>query len=359
MREVTEMRAVVKQGRTVQMRRVPVPAPEPGEVLIRVEVAGVCRTDVFVAQGKLSCADPVILGHEFAGVVAAGGDDYGFATGDRVVVMPAIPCGACRRCVTGIPECCPHYQFLGVTRHGAFAEYIAVPAAVVHHLPQPLSFTEGAYAEPVCASLAVLKAGIQPGERGLIYGDSRIAELTKRVLLTAGFSTVETHRMDSSMPLETDAYDFVIETQPVAAAFDEIIRVLRPGGRIVLKSRPPAPVAIDLTAAVRKEAVFEAVSYGSFAESLEFLRHHDLADLFDAARPLEDFAEVFATDDVGENLKSFLTPFPSDANGEPSRHIDKDEALLDTADELSSLSTPKFAEGLTDPSGKTPRRAAT
>ena len=67
------MRGVVKQGRSVRMCWVPVPEPGPAEVLIPVEVAGACRTDVYVAQGKLSCADPVILGHEFVGVVAAGG----------------------------------------------------------------------------------------------------------------------------------------------------------------------------------------------------------------------------------------------------------------------------------------------
>lgn len=336
-----EMRAVVKQGRSVRVCRVPVPEPGPGEVLIRVEVAGVCRTDVFVARGKLACADPVILGHEFAGVVAAGGPgDHGFAPGDQVVVMPAIPCGACLRCAGGMPECCPHHQFLGVGRHGAFAEYIAVPAQVVHHLPQALSFREGAYAEPVCASLAVLKASIQPGERGLIYGDNRIAELTKRVLSTAGFPAVEKHRMDSSVLLETDAYDFVIETQPIARAFDEMIRVLRPGGRLILKSRPPAPVAIDLAAALRKEVVFEAVSYVPFSESLEFLTRHDLADLLGEPRPLDDFADVFAIDDVGENLKSFLSPCPGDANWAPSRHIDKDEAVPVTADGLSAVVVP-------------------
>jgi D-arabinose 1-dehydrogenase-like Zn-dependent alcohol dehydrogenase len=333
-----EMRAVVKQGRSVRVCRVPVPEPGPGEVLIRVKVAGVCRTDVFVARGKLACADPVILGHEFAGVVAAGGPgDHGFAPGDQVVVMPAIPCGACLRCARGMPECCPHHQFLGVGRHGAFAEYIAVPAQVVHHLPQALSFREGAYAEPVCASLAVLKASIQPGERGLIYGDNRIAELTKRVLSTAGFPAVEKHRMDSSVLLETDAYDFVIETQPTSRAFDEMIRVLRPGGRLILKSRPPAPVAIDLAAALRKEVVFESVSYVPFSESVEFLTRHDLADLLGEPRPLDDFADVFATDDVGENLKSFLSPCPGDANWAPSRHIDKDEAVPITPDGLSVL----------------------
>lgn len=344
MRVVSEMRAVVKQGRTVRMCKVPLPVPAPGEVLIRVEVAGVCRTDVFVARGRLSCADPVILGHEFAGVVAAAEAPCGFAPGDRVVAMPVIPCGACTRCSAGMPECCAHHEFLGVARHGAFAEYIAVPASVVHHLPHALSFTEGAYAEPVCASLAVLKAGIRPEERGLIYGDSRIAQLTKRVLVAEGFRTIETHGTDSSAPLETDAYDFVIETQPAEAAFDEIIRAVRPGGRIVLKSRPPASVAIDLAAAVRKEVIFEAVSYGSFAESLEFLGRHDLADLFDDVRPLEDFAEVFATDDVGRNLKSFLTPFPGDADRAPAQHIGADDGLLGTADDLSSLSTPASSQ---------------
>jgi D-arabinose 1-dehydrogenase-like Zn-dependent alcohol dehydrogenase len=341
MRTVTEMRAVVKQGRSVRMCRVPVPEPRPGEVLIRVAVAGVCRTDVFVAQGKLSCADPLILGHEFAGVVAADGrGDHGFASGDRVVVMPAIPCGTCIRCADGMPECCAHYEFLGVARHGAFAEYITVPAQVVHHLPDALSFREGAYAEPVCASLAVLKADIRPAERGLIYGDNRIAELTHRVLSKAGFTAVETQRTDSSTPLETDAYDFVIETQPVARAFDDIIRVLRPGGRVILKSRPPAPVAIDLAAAVRKEVVFEAVSYGTFSDSLDFLTRHDLADLFGEIRPLDDFADVFADDDVGENLKSFLSPGPVDANWAPSRHIAKDAALSVAIDQPSALSTP-------------------
>jgi threonine dehydrogenase-like Zn-dependent dehydrogenase len=341
MRRVAEMWAVVKQGRSVQRRRVPLPEPRSGEILIRVAVAGVCRTDVFVAQGKLSSADPVILGHEFAGVVAADGrGDHGFAVGDRVVVMPAVPCGACVRCVGGMPECCPHHQFLGVGRHGAFAEYIAVPAQVVHHLPETLSFREGAYAEPVCASLAVLKAGIQPGQRGLVYGDNRIAELTKRVLWTAGFSAVETRRMDPSVPLETDAYDFVVETQPIAPAFDEIIQILRPGGRIVLKSRPPGPVAIDLAAAVRKEVIFEAVSYGTFAESLDFLSRHDVADLFGEVRPLEDFADVFAADDVGENLKSFLSPDPLDADWAPLRPVARDASVPAAVGQPSAMSAP-------------------
>jgi L-iditol 2-dehydrogenase len=311
------MRAIVKQGSTVRMCQVSVPEPGPDEVLIRVEVAGVCRTDIYVAQGKLACADPLILGHEFAGVVVARGlDVHKFASGDRVAVMPVIPCGACLQCGRGAPECCPHHQFLGVARHGAFAEYIAVPARVVHHLPQSLSFWEGAYTEPVCAALSVLKSGIKPNDRGLIYGDNRIAELTKRVLSAAGFQAVEIYRMDLSVPLETDAYDFVIETQPTSSAFDEMIRILRPGGRIILKSRPATRVAIDLAAAVRKELVFESVSYATFSESLDFLTRHDMADLFGETHQLENFTDVFATEDTGQHLKRFLSPSACGADGQ-------------------------------------------
>ncbi|BBZ42031.1 zinc-dependent alcohol dehydrogenase [Mycobacterium conspicuum] len=305
----SRMRAVLKQGRSVQLSWVAVPEPGPWDVLVRVEVAGVCRTDIYVAQGKLPCADPVILGHEFAGVVASVGSEvHGFVPGDRVAAMPAIPCDSCPRCASGMAECCARPQFLGLSRHGAFAEHIAVPAQVVYHLPDSLSFREGAYAEPVCASLAVLKAGIQPGERGLVFGDNRIAGLTKRVLSTVGFPDVEMHGMDESMWLETDAYDFAVETLPTREAFDELIRILRPGGRIILKSRPPNPVEIDLTAALRKELRFEAVSYGKFHQSLEFLARNEIGDLLGNTHPLEDFAEVFAAEEIGEHFKTFLSP---------------------------------------------------
>ncbi|QRX89643.1 MULTISPECIES: zinc-dependent alcohol dehydrogenase [Streptomyces] len=303
---MTQMRAVVKDGNSVRVRRVPIPDPAPGEVLIRVEVAGVCRTDIYVAQGRIPCADPLILGHEFSGTVTRTGPGVSrFASGDRVAVMPVLPCTTCARCAQGTPECCAHHRFLGVARHGAFAEFVAVPAEVVHPLPDGLSFREGAYAEPVCASLAVLKTGIRTDDLGMVYGANRIADLTARVLDSAGFRHVAATR---TAPLAVDAYDFIIETQPVPSAFEEMIRAVRPGGRIVLKSRPAAPVGIDLTAALRKEVIFESAAYGTFQASLEFLVRHDISDLLGDTHALEDFERVFAADGVGERLKTFLAP---------------------------------------------------
>jgi D-arabinose 1-dehydrogenase-like Zn-dependent alcohol dehydrogenase len=317
------MRALVKRGRSVRVRQVPTPEPGPGEVLIAVEVAGVCRTDVYAARGLIPAADPLVLGHEFSGVVVsrASGVDR-FSPGDRVAVMPVIPCRACGRCAHDVTECCPHHRFLGVDLHGAFAEFVAVPAGVVHHLPESLSFREGAYAEPVCASLAVLKAGIRPDQRGLVHGDNRIAELTTRVLRSAGFHALDTGRGEVRAPFPTDgAYDFIVETQPSAESFREMIRAVRPGGRIVLKSRPPEPVPIDLTAALRKEVVFESVAYGTFTDSLAFLTGHDVGDLLGDTYGLEDFAEVLAQDGLGERRKLFLRPHPPRPVGTPAHLV--------------------------------------
>jgi hypothetical protein len=91
---------------------------------------------------------------------------------------------------------------------------------------------------------------------------------------------------------------------------------------------------------VRKEVIFEAVSYGTFAESLDFLSRHDVADLFGEVRPLEDFADVFAADDVGENLKSFLSPDPLDADWAPLRPVARDASVPAAVGQPSAMSAP-------------------
>lgn len=125
------MKALVKQGPELRVRDVPRPVAARGEVLVRVSVAGVCRTDVFAARGLVPSIDPVILGHEFSGVVCEGaGDAEGLSPGTRVAVNPVLPCGECARCSRG--ECCARPTMLGLDRHGAFAELIAVPASAGH-----------------------------------------------------------------------------------------------------------------------------------------------------------------------------------------------------------------------------------
>src|SRR5438552_2979850 len=97
------MRAVVKRGANVSLGRVPVPdLANPDDIRLRVTVAGLCRTDLLVAAGKLPSADSVVLGHEFAGVVDAVGPAVrGLRPGDRVAVRPLVPFGDCGVCRSG------------------------------------------------------------------------------------------------------------------------------------------------------------------------------------------------------------------------------------------------------------------
>ncbi|GAA0393914.1 hypothetical protein GCM10010357_13460 [Streptomyces luteireticuli] len=312
---MAEMRAILKQGTSVRVKRVPVPEPEAGEVLIRVAVAGVCRSDVNAALGLLPCADPLVLGHEFSGVIAGLAPDVrGFAVEDRVSVMPLIPCMQCDRCADGETECCPYHECLGFRRPGAFAEFVTVPARVVHRMPGALTFREGAYAEPVCSSLGVLKAEIKPPDRGLVHGADRTARLTERVLRSYGFTSLDVRGTrtgeDLAGRIPPDTYDFVVVSEPRGEILDEMIRVVRPGGRIIVRGRPLEPVPIDLDAALRKEVTLESVSYGTFAESLGFLSQETgtISDLLGSVRPLEDFEDVFSAESESQRLKSFFCP---------------------------------------------------
>jgi L-iditol 2-dehydrogenase len=169
----------------------------------------------------------------------------------------------------------------------------------------------GAYAEPMAAALAVCKAGLQKTDRGLLCGGGRIAELTARVLCAHGFAHVS--RWDPSSPAPPpprDAFDFAIETQATAPVLAALVHAVRPGGRIVFKSRPHAPVPLDIHAAVRKELSFAAVCYAPFPDALALLASGQVPveDLLGPAFPLPDFAAAFARAEESEAAKVFLLP---------------------------------------------------
>ena len=214
------------------------------DVVVRVALAGICRTDLYAARGQLGTVrDGLILGHEFAGTVdEVGADCGGLRPGDRVAVFPFVPCGDCVNCAEGRERNCLRRSMLGVDRDGAFAAYVAVPARCVYRLPARLSLRVAAYAEPVAAALAVLDAGLRPDQRGLILGRNRFAVLIERVLRAHGFGQVRL-----SDPVGGDdrpsahAFDFAVETGATAEALAEAVRVTRPLGTVVLRSRQPWP----------------------------------------------------------------------------------------------------------------------
>ena len=170
----------------------PDPAPRAGWALVRVRFAGVCGSDLprFAVTG--SYHHPMILGHEFAGTVLAPAEGFSrFSKGDRVAVLPLIPCGLCASCINGEPFHCSNYQFLGSRNDGGFAELCLVPEENLFALPPRLDLRFGAMIEPLAVGLHVVRqSGFRAGESALVYGAGTIGLLVAFWLRELGAARV-------------------------------------------------------------------------------------------------------------------------------------------------------------------------
>jgi threonine dehydrogenase-like Zn-dependent dehydrogenase len=189
---------------------------------------------------------------------------------------------------------------LGVDRDGAFADLMCVPAVAVYPLPAHLAWAEAAMAEPVAAALGVLRAPIVG--RGAVHGRGRIAELLVRVLTAAGHSPISWHP-------DLHDLDWIVEAQATDASLAEAMGALRPGGTMVLKSRPPRSVPVDIACAVRREITLVARSYGSFDDAVAWLASGRVAvhDLVGEAFPLDRFEDAFKAARTSERHKLFFS----------------------------------------------------
>ena len=153
------MKAVVlEKNETLVFKEVPMPKLEPGMVRIRVAVCGICGSDIPRVFSNGARKYPLILGHEFSGVIDAIGPDIaGLAIGDHAVVAPLVPCGKCRECQDGAYSLCDRYSFIGSRQDGAMAEYVIVPAQNVLRISEKLSFEQAATIEPATIALHGLR----------------------------------------------------------------------------------------------------------------------------------------------------------------------------------------------------------
>lgn len=279
------MRALVRDGK-VELAERALPALGDDEVLVEVKRAGICRTDVYVAEGVLAVREPRVLGHEAAGVVAS--EHPRLPRGARVAIDPIRPC------------------MLGVERDGAFADFVVVPASTVHRVPDDLRWEAAAMAEPVAAALGVLRAPIHKRARGAVHGAGRIADLVVRVLEAAGFSPIRWDGPSDVVGAPSDL-DWVVETR--TDALSDLMRALRPGGTLVLKSRPPKPAALDVALAVSREITLVARSWGAFDDAVTWLATGRVRvdDLVGETYPIERFEAAFAAARRSERQKIFLS----------------------------------------------------
>jgi len=165
-------------------RDVPEPVPAPGEALVRVHLAGICRTDLEITRGYLGFRGTP--GHEWVGhVVAAEEADL---VGSRVVGEINFACGVCPTCVAGLGRHCPVRRVLGIVgADGAFADLVLLPARNLHRVPDSVPDRAAVFTEPLAAAFEVLEqVPVGPGLRAVVLGDGKLGLLVAQVLAGAG-----------------------------------------------------------------------------------------------------------------------------------------------------------------------------
>jgi 2-desacetyl-2-hydroxyethyl bacteriochlorophyllide A dehydrogenase len=306
------------------VERVPVPEPGPRDALLRISHCGICGTDLHWVSGRVAHG-PIVLGHEYSGVVVALGRDVPeWAVGDRVVGGPGLGCGRCPPCLAGTPHRCREQHWKGGAGNGSWATYRRVDAGQLFRVPDGLELRTAALAEPLAIALrAVRRIGAGCGDRVLVTGVGSIGMLAVAVLAGLGaevtVSEPSAARRDRALRVGArealapgslraeDLYAAVIECSGRAEVMEHAVGVLDRGGTMVLvglgsHARP----AVDATRLTLSEVtVTGSVDYSraEFADALALLASGRL--------PLEDLLEP---DDVG--LDGVAGVLPRLASGE-------------------------------------------
>jgi threonine 3-dehydrogenase len=334
--------------RGLVLDEVPVPVPADDEVLVLVEAASVCGTDLHIfnwdAWARQRITPPLTLGHEFAGtVVELGRNVRHVAVGDYVSAESHVTCGACVNCRTGRAHMCERTRILGVDRDGAFAKYVAVPESVVWQndrakLPPEIATLQEPFGNAVVAlshedlagkSVAILGCGpVGLFSIGIAraYGAVRVLA-SDRVAFRLGLAK----RMGASAVLDTrevadapawflqqnenDHVDVVFEMSGAPQVIGDAFKIVRNGGRVILFGIPAEPVEIDVAEAlIFKNLEVSAVSgrkvWDTWYRTRWLLEHGvvDLRPLVTAELGLDRFQRAFDLLASGEACKIVLHP---------------------------------------------------
>lgn len=257
------------------------PSPGPGEVLVQVNRAGICGSDLHILHGQNPFATyPRVVGHEFMGIIAAHGAGIEQPPiGTRVVIDPVVSCGYCHACRIDRPNVCRNLQVIGVHRDGGMANYAVLPAENAYPVQDSISDALAAMAEPFsCAANVLGRTGVVEGEWALIYGAGTMGLTAVQVAKMQGANVVVAEPSESRRqraekagasltlnPLDdnlgsalrdmTDGEgpSLVVDCAGVPQLLPEAIDLAATAGRIGLMSFSPEPVPIRQQDLVKKE----------------------------------------------------------------------------------------------------------
>lgn len=336
------MRAAVYHGSgSVEVVERPTPVPAGDQVLIQVAVCGICGTDRHIYHGEYAARPPVVLGHEYSGVVAAVGPGVAdLLPGTPVAVDPNIACRVCRPCRRGQPHLCSNLRALGVDLDGGFAEYTLAPRAQCFALPEGVSLLEGAMAEPVaCCVHGMDLAQVRTGDTVVVIGGGAIGLILAQLARLQGAGRVVVSdplafRREMALRLGADAVvdptaedplamggaleggaDVAIEAVGATSTAAQAVAWAAPGATVLwFGVTPPGQVvAVEPNLVFQKELTILGARMNphTHAHAIALLASGRLSvrPLITQQAPLEALAELLARG-PGEQIKTAITPNP-------------------------------------------------
>ena len=280
------MRALHWDGHTLRVQeQYPVPQTSDERALVRVRLAGVCSTDLQLLKGYMDFRG--VPGHEFVGEVHEGPAEW---MGKRVVAEINFGSGRCEVCGRGLQRHCPTRQVMGILgADGSFAEYLSVPLANLHAVPDSVPDEAAVFTEPLAAAFEILEQiPVRPGIRTVVLGDGKLGLLCAFVLHQAGAAVAVVGRHDSKLALakkaglravnlsdwQPQAVELVVEATGSSTGLQLAMAAVRPRGTLVLKSTLAEDHTLSLAPLVINEVTVVGSRCGPFPPALDALAYN-------------------------------------------------------------------------------------
>lgn len=314
------MRALHSDGSALRVTDAATPIANADTAIVRVHLAGVCNTDLELIKGYMGFRG--VLGHEFVGTVAEGPASW---RGRRVVGEINFACGQCDFCARGLSRHCSTRRVLGILNaDGAFADYVALPVANLHAVPDGVPDDAAVFTEPLAAAFEILaQVRIEPGSSCVVLGDGKLGLLVAQVLASTGAHVLAVGKHDDKLAIlrrrgiETVALDdwqraradVVVEATGSAGGFALAVAATRPRGTLVLKSTVAERAPLNLAPLVVDEITVVGSRCGAFEPALQALANGtvDVRRLIAARYALNDGAEAIRAARSGK-LKILIEP---------------------------------------------------
>lgn len=336
------MKAVIfPEAESIAVEQVADPACGPEDVIVQVSMSGICGTDLHIYRAEYMSNFPLIPGHEFGGRIVEVGREVktGVRVGDRVAVDPNLYCGYCDFCRMEQSNHCQNLKVVGVTRAGAFAEYVSVPAKACYAVPDSLDDNQMAFIEPLaCIAYGMQRLRVPPAGKVVLFGAGPIGLLLLQAIRHAGASEVvvvekQQARLDLATKVGATAtivagpdldaqlkdlapygFNVVVDATGAPPVIERGFNYLRPRGQYLMFGVAPMGAQINL----RPYDVFRndwqiigsfALCY-TFQQSIAWLANGviDVRPLVSHTAPLDQFPALFQQFATGQTLKVHLQP---------------------------------------------------